>query len=80
VGFTTPLRGPDSWDVTPALVEVHPNLDIDSLDPAWANDNLSRSVLLNVYEPLMSLKGDSLSELEPQLSEKVPSRENGHPA
>lgn len=61
----------------PALVEVHPNLDIDSLDPAWANDNLSRSVLLNVYEPLVSLKGDSLSELEPRLSEKVPSRENG---
>ncbi|MDE2510999.1 MAG: ABC transporter substrate-binding protein [Elusimicrobia bacterium] len=61
----------------PALVEIHPSLDIDSFDPAWANDSLSRSVLLNVYEPLVSLKGNSLSELEPRLSAKVPARSNG---
>lgn len=59
------------------LVEIHANLDIDSLDPAWANDNLSRTVILNIYEPLVSLKGDSLTELKPQLSVEVPSRANG---
>ena len=66
-----------AWGEVATLVEVHPNLDIDSLDPAWANDSLSRAVLLNVYEPLIALKGDSLSELEPRLSTEVPTRSNG---
>lgn len=60
-----------------AVVQVHANLDIDSLDPAWANDTLSRTVISNLYEPLVALKGDSLSELEPRLAEKVPTRVNG---
>lgn len=60
-----------------AVVQVHANLDIDSLDPAWANDTLSRTIISNLYEPLVALKGDSLSELEPRLAEKVPTQANG---
>lgn len=59
------------------IVELHPNLDLDSLDPAWANDTLSREVITNIYEPLIRFKGDSLLEYEPALSEAVPSIKNG---
>ncbi|MBI5595013.1 MAG: ABC transporter substrate-binding protein [Elusimicrobia bacterium] len=51
--------------------------DIDSMDPAWAYDSASHSILLNVYEPLVTYKGSSTSELEPVIAQQVPSRANG---
>jgi peptide/nickel transport system substrate-binding protein len=50
--------------------------DLDSLDPAWAED---MSPLFNIYESLLTYKGAGVDarDLEPLLSEKVPSRENG---
>lgn len=51
--------------------------DIDSLDPAWAYDTASHNIIANVYEFLLNYKGESVTELEPAISEKVPSRENG---
>ncbi len=51
--------------------------DIDSMDPAWAFDTASHSVILNMYEPLLTFKGSTAAELEPVIAEKVPSRENG---
>ncbi|MBI3299129.1 MAG: ABC transporter substrate-binding protein [Elusimicrobia bacterium] len=51
--------------------------DIDSLDPAWAYDTASHAIILNLYEPLVQYRGSSMSELEPLISEKVPSVANG---
>lgn len=51
--------------------------DIDSLDPAWAYDTASHSIMQNLYEPLMAYKGSSTSELLPLIAEKVPSAANG---
>ena len=58
------------------IVELHPNLDIDSLDPAWANDTLSHEVINNIYEPLIRFKGSSMVEFDPGLADKAPSPEN----
>ena len=51
--------------------------DIDSLDPAWAYDTASHNIIANVYEFLVNYKGESITELEPAVSQEVPSRENG---
>ncbi|HVE13933.1 MAG TPA: ABC transporter substrate-binding protein [Elusimicrobiota bacterium] len=51
--------------------------DIDSLDPDWAYDRLSDAAILQMYEPLLAFKPGSAAELEPLISEKVPSRANG---
>ena len=57
---------------------VHVSIqDIDSLDPAWAYDTASHAVTAHLYETLVAYKGASISELEPAVAEKVPSRENG---
>jgi peptide/nickel transport system substrate-binding protein len=50
--------------------------DFDSLDPAWSSD---MSPLFNIYESLLQFKGAGVTarDIEPLLSEKVPSRENG---
>lgn len=39
-----------------------------TLDPAWAYDTASGEVIFNVYEPLISFKGESLTEYEPRLA------------
>ncbi len=51
--------------------------DSDSMDPAWAYDNSSDSIILNVYEPLFMFDKASTEKLVPMLAEKVPTRENG---
>jgi peptide/nickel transport system substrate-binding protein len=51
--------------------------DIDSLDPAWSYDTASHMVIENLYEYLLAYKGGSITELEPKVSEKVPSISNG---
>ena len=51
--------------------------DSDSMDPAWAYDNSSDLIILNVYEPLVMFDKGSTEKLVPILSEKVPSRANG---
>ncbi len=53
--------------------------DPDSLDPVWSYDTASHNIISNVYEHLVAFKGSGLSvkDLEPQLSEKVPTKENG---
>jgi peptide/nickel transport system substrate-binding protein len=51
--------------------------DIDSLDPAWAYDTASHEQILQMYEPLLAYKPGSLSEFEPAVASKVPSRANG---
>ncbi|MFH2201876.1 MAG: ABC transporter substrate-binding protein [Elusimicrobiota bacterium] len=57
---------------------VHATIsDIDSLDPAWSYDTASHAIIANIYEFLFNYKGESISELEPVISEKIPSRENG---
>ena len=57
---------------------VHVSIqDIDSMDPAWAYDTASHSIIANIYEPLVNYKGASVTQLEPVVAEKVPSRDNG---
>ena len=65
------VKNPDTF------VEVKPSGDISSLDPAWAFDTASEEAAMNIYEPLIFYKGASIKELEPLLSEQVPSVKNG---
>jgi peptide/nickel transport system substrate-binding protein len=51
--------------------------DTDSLDPAWSYDTASHNIIDNVYGFLVHYKGSSITELGPDVAEKVPSRENG---
>lgn len=51
--------------------------DSDSMDPAWAYDNSSDSIILNVYEPLFMFDKASTEKLVPLLATEVPSRANG---
>jgi len=51
--------------------------DSDTMDPAWAYDNSSDMVILNVYEPLFMFEKGSTEKLVPLIAEKVPTRENG---
>lgn len=53
--------------------------DTDSLDPAWAYDAASQSVIINMYEYLLDFKGSGVQEkdLIARLAEKVPSLANG---
>lgn len=39
-----------------------------TLDPAWAYDTASGEVIFNVYEPLISFKGESLTEYDDRLA------------
>jgi peptide/nickel transport system substrate-binding protein len=45
---------------------------IDSLDPAWAYDSVSREQLTYIYETLMAFAGESTSELLPVLADALP--------
>ena len=53
--------------------------DPESLDPAWAYDSASHSIIDNVYEYLLTFSGGGIKvkDLKPMLSEKVPTRANG---
>src|SRR5207249_2620570 len=44
--------------------------DPESLDPAWAYDTASASVIFNVYEPLVFMKKDKTTEFVPMLATK----------
>lgn len=50
--------------------------DVDSLDPHWQYDFISHGVVANIYEPLIAYKGDSVTELEPRIASKLPSKGN----
>jgi len=57
---------------------VHAGIsDVTTLDPAWAYDSTSLAVIENLYEPLLGYKGSSLTEFEPLIASKVPSKDNG---
>ena len=51
--------------------------DSDSMDPAWAYDNSSDSIILNLYEPLFMFDRASTEKLVPLLATEVPTRANG---
>lgn len=51
--------------------------DNDTLDPAWVQDTFSWNIIANLYEGLIGIQGESLTEFEPRLSTQVPSRRNG---
>ncbi len=51
--------------------------EVTSLDPVYPYDAISQGLIYNVYETLIRFKGSSLSEFEPALALKVPSRKNG---
>ena len=65
-----PVKNPDTFSV----LEVS---EVGSLDPIFPYDGSSQSVIQNVYETLIAFKGSSLSEFEPRIAAKVPSRSNG---
>lgn len=44
--------------------------DAESLDPAWARDTASQSLILQMYENLVSYRGASLTEFEPRAAER----------
>jgi len=50
---------------------------VDSLDPAWAYDTASGARILNIYETLITFKGERTDEFVPVLATEVPSLENG---
>ncbi|MCD6575491.1 ABC transporter substrate-binding protein, partial [Candidatus Aerophobetes bacterium] len=50
---------------------------VDSLDPAWAYDTASGARILNIYETLITFKGERTDEFIPLLATKVPTVENG---
>ncbi len=49
----------------------------DSLDPAWAYDVPTSTIILNIYETLFSYHKSSIKKLDPMLATEVPSRKNG---
>lgn len=51
--------------------------EVTSLDPVYPYDNASQSLIFNIYDTLIRFKGASLTEFEPGLAEKIPSRANG---
>ncbi|MBI5631180.1 MAG: ABC transporter substrate-binding protein [Elusimicrobia bacterium] len=51
--------------------------DADTLDPAWAYDTASHSIMLNIYEPLFFFDKSSTEKLVPLTAAKIPTRENG---
>ena len=50
---------------------------IDSLDPAKAYDSASWQNMHLLYDTLIDFKGESTSEYVPQITEEVPTVENG---
>ena len=48
-----------------------------TMDPHWSYDTASGAVIYNVYDNLIALKGDSLTEFIPMLATEVPTVENG---
>ena len=48
-----------------------------TMDPHWSYDTASGEVIYNVYDNLIALKGDSLTEFIPMLATEVPTVENG---
>ncbi len=65
-----PVKNPDTF----TLAEIQ---DVSSLDPAFPYDASSQSLIQNVYETLIAYKGSSLTEYEPRIASRVPSRRNG---
>jgi peptide/nickel transport system substrate-binding protein len=61
----------------PETFTVAETEDIASLDPVFPYDASSQSIAQNVYETLIADKGASLTEFEPRIAGKVPSRANG---
>src|SRR3990170_4459280 len=51
--------------------------DTDSLDPGWAYDTASLTVIFNVYEPLIFYEGGRMDRFVPFLSTAVPTLQNG---
>jgi len=51
--------------------------DTDSLDPGWAYDTASLTVIFNVYEPLIFFDGGRMDRFAPMLATAVPSVQNG---
>ncbi|MBI4055670.1 MAG: ABC transporter substrate-binding protein [Elusimicrobia bacterium] len=58
------------------LVYLHIG-DLSSLDPAYPYDAISQSVILNLYETLLTYEGESLTQIVPLLAAEVPSAKNG---
>ncbi|MBI4369922.1 MAG: ABC transporter substrate-binding protein [Elusimicrobia bacterium] len=68
--MSAPVKNPGTF------IEIKSSGDLDSLDPAWAFDTASYEALMNVYEPLIFYKRESVNDYVPILSEAVPSRHN----
>jgi peptide/nickel transport system substrate-binding protein len=68
--FAAEVKEPDTYTYA-AILE--PN----SLDPAWAYDSASASVIRNMYEPLFMPDGLSLEKLLPLIATRVPTTANG---
>jgi peptide/nickel transport system substrate-binding protein len=78
LALTLLLAGPAFGQVKNADTYTYLTVrEVDSLDPAWANDAGSRLVQLNVYEPLFAFEGSSTEKIVPLAASKVPSRANG---
>jgi peptide/nickel transport system substrate-binding protein len=61
---------------TGTLVEAHIEAP-ETVDPAWAFGAESEHLIGSVYDKLLDFEGSSVDRLEPRLSMKVPSQENG---
>ncbi|MCL4558987.1 MAG: ABC transporter substrate-binding protein [Chloroflexi bacterium] len=49
----------------------------DTLDPTLSASAAGQAIIQNVYDTLISYRGDSLTDFVPQLAEQVPSQQNG---
>lgn len=63
-------------DMKDTLIVAHKG-EMESLDPVYSYDGVTHGLLINVYDTLLKFKGSSLTELEPSIAEKVPTKENG---
>src|SRR5436190_3106523 len=67
-GTSQSTGGPTMKDPNTLTVGVFG--DAETMDPAWAYDTSSASVIFNVYEPLVFMKKDKTSEFVPLLASK----------
>lgn len=65
------IKNPDTY------VDVELADFITSLDPAFAYDTGSGSIILNVYEPLVYYDGEHTDRFKPVLATEIPTTENG---
>lgn len=70
IGLEAQIKNPD----TLIIADIG---TVDSLDPAWAYDTASGARIFNIYETLITFKGEKTDEFVPLLATKVPSVENG---